>query len=130
MNTGRTDQPDRDLVAARLAAGPGHADWADFAAWRLTRWRDVTFKQFVDEGWGLVTIPEYVGPELEFVRIAPGREGRTVKAHEPVVVQTLTVRLVEGAWLVAGIGRTVAVPGWPPTEEQLPTDFGPEPRSR
>lgn len=111
---------DRDGTARAIADGPPPG-WADFADWRVQRWRDHTFRDFVTEGWGLVSVPEVAGPDVEFVRIAPGRDGRELPAGARVLVQTLTVRLVDNVWLVAGIGRTLAVPGWPPTEETLPT---------
>lgn len=126
MNTQQSvDDRSRDRVAAGIADGNGSDYWGEFAEWRLTRWREQTFKPFVEQGWGLVSIPEMAGPDVEFVRLAPGRQGRELAAGEPVLVQTLTVRLVRGSWLMAGIGRTLAIPGWPPTEHDLPTDFGP-----
>ncbi len=126
VHTGRaaTDQ-DRDGAAETLANVPGSREWTDFAEWRLARWRNGILKPFVDGGWGVVTIPEVVGPDLEFVRIALGGNARELQAGETVLAQTLTVRLIDGAWLVAGIGRTLAVPGWPPTEQELPTHLGP-----
>ena len=117
--TGLDDTPARQSVADAIADNVGHARWSAFAEWRLRRWRENTFKSFVADGWGLVSVPELVGPDLEFVRVAPGREGRELSADDPIFVQTLTVRFVEGVWLVAGIGRSLPNPGWPPYETSL-----------
>jgi hypothetical protein len=117
--TGQADTDDRDARAAALADGPPHPDWQAFSAWRLSRWRQGRFRRFVEEGWGLLTLPELVGPDLEFVRVAPGSEGGELKPGDAVVVQTLTLGFVEDEWLVAGIGRTLPSPGWPPVEETL-----------
>ncbi len=125
MITGFGEESNRDARADGIAEGPGSPDWAEFAAWRLTGWRERVFGLLVDQSWGLVSVPEYVGPDIEFVRIAPGGEARELVAGEPVVVQTLTLRLVDGAWFIAGVGRTLPVPGWPPREQELATDFAP-----
>lgn len=125
INTGLASLEDeRDVVAELVASGPGPGEWAEFEAWRLGRWRERTFKTFVDEGWGLVSIVEPVRPEVELVRFGVGREGRRLQPGEGMLAQTLTMQLIGGKWLVAGIGRTIAVPGWPPHEEPLPTDLG------
>ncbi len=116
--------PNRDRLAQDLAQGPGARNWSAFAQWRLHRWRDGTFELFPRGSWGIVTVPEVVGPDLEFVRIS-SLDQRTVAAGEAIVAQTLLVRLVDGAWLVAGIGRYQPVPGWPPSEQELPTDLTP-----
>ncbi|HLF43024.1 MAG TPA: hypothetical protein VJA46_05790 [Acidimicrobiia bacterium] len=118
------DEGSRDRVAAEIADGIDSEYWGEFVEWRLTRWRENTFRAFVDHGWGLVSIPEMAGPDVEFVRMAQGGQVRELSAGEAELVQTLTLRLVNGSWLIAGIGRTLAVPGWPPTEHELPTDFG------
>lgn len=120
--TDRADTDDRDTVAAALADGPPHPDWDSFAAWQLQKWREGRFRRFVQEGWGLLTLPELVGPDLELVRIAPGREGAELKPGDAIVVQTLTVQLVGDSWLVAGVGRSLPRPGWPPAEERLLTE--------
>ena len=120
--SGLDDDPNRQSVADAIADDVEDARWSTFADWRLRRWREITFKSFVADGWGLVSLPELVGPDLEFVRVAPGKEGRQLLAGEPIVVQTLTVRLVEGKWLVAGVGRSLPNPGWPPYETSLKTE--------
>ena len=43
--------------------------------------------------------------------------------HPPFESSLIGVRLitVEGTFLVAGIERTLAIPGWPPTEQEVAT---------
>jgi hypothetical protein len=118
----RADADDRDELAAAMAEGPPHPDWEDFSTWQLDKWRNGRFRRFVREGWGLLTLPELVGPDLELVRIAPGRDGAELKPGDAIVVQTLTVQLVGESWVVAGIGRSLPRPGWPPVEEKLVTE--------
>ena len=113
----------RDVRAATVASGPPGEDWASFSAWRLERWRERTFRRFVEQGWGLVSLVEPVRPDVVLVRLGLGRDGRRIAPGERVVAQALTMQLVDGRWMVAGVGRALAVPGWPPTEEVLPTDL-------
>jgi hypothetical protein len=126
MLTGRDGRSDRDEVAAGLVVGQPADEWSEFAAWRLGRWREITFRDLVQEGWGIVSAPEYVGPDLEFVRFAVGAVDEVTEIEGPIAAQTLTMRLaVDAVWLVAGIGRTVPRPGWPPSEDEIATEFGP-----
>lgn len=125
INTGLDAVEDeRDIVAEVVASGPGSAAWEAFATWRLGRWRTVTFKEFVEEGWGLISIVEPVRPDVVFVRFGIGRDGRRLQPGEGIIAQTVTMQFIGGRWVVAGIGRAIAVPGWPPKEEQLTTDLG------
>jgi hypothetical protein len=134
LNTDRVsiEEPD-DETAQAIVVGT-HELWHDFARERLERWRANTFAPAVEQGWGVVTLfaegedevpfPEMPAPGLEFVRLALGTaEGPvSMDAGSSWWVQTLTLRYSEQGWLVAGIGRTVAVPGWPPSEQELPTE--------
>lgn len=126
MVTGRDDPADRDDLAAGLVERRPPDLWAEFTSWRLGRWREITFVDLVEQGWGIVSIPEYVGPDLEFVRLAIGAVDDVVEVEGPIAAQTLTMRLVDGEWIVAGIGRTLPRPGWPPSEDGIPTEFGVE----
>lgn len=124
INTGAAASEDeRDIAAELVASGPGPEEWAEFEAWRLGRWRDRTFKRFVDEGWGLLSVVEPVRPDVELVRFGVGRDGRRLEPGEEMLAQAVAMQFIGATWLVAGIGRTVAVPGWPPHAERLPTDL-------
>lgn len=125
VDTGRDAPEDHcDAVAEDVASGPGAAEWPEFELWRLDRWRARTFKKFVDEGWGLISLVEPVRPDIVLIRFGLGREGRRFEPGETLVAQTLAMQFVAGRWFVAGIGPRVAVPGWPPGEEHLPTELG------
>ena len=110
---------DRDTLAAAIADRT-HPLWSKFAAWRMARWHAETFA-FLLPDWGVASIPEAATLDVEFVRLAAGTAPRPVEPGQGFVVQTLTMRLVDDRWLVAGIGRGLAVPGWPPSESDLPT---------
>lgn len=109
---------DKDMLAGVIEEG-GHPLWSKFAAWRMQRWHAETFA-FLLPGWDVVSIPEAAGPDLEFVELTSATGGDAVEAGQPLTVQTLTMRFVDQRWLVGGIGRTLAVPGWPPSEQTLP----------
>jgi hypothetical protein len=126
MVTGRDVEADPDDLAESLVDRDPPDLWAEFAQWRLGRWRDLTFAALVAQGWGIVSTPEYVGPDLEFVRLAVGAVDDVVAIEGPIAAQTLTMRLVDGEWRVAGIGRTLPRPGWPPSEDVIPTEYGVE----
>lgn len=123
IETGRDAAEDeRDAVAELVASGPGPAGWDEFATWQLRRWR-VAFEEFTEKGWGLIAMVEPVRPDVVLVRFGSGREGRRFEPGEAMVAQAVTMQLVGGRWLVAGVGCTIAVPGWPPAQERLPTDL-------
>lgn len=124
MVTGLDRQPDRDLVAVGVVARRLQTMWTEFEEWRVGRWRDLTFHEIVAKGFGVVSTPEYVGPDIEFVRLAIGSVDEPVDIEGDVMAQTLTMRFADGGWLVAGIGRSLPRPGWPPGEDEIPTDYG------
>jgi hypothetical protein len=69
--------------------------------------------------WGILgrTYPE--GPDLELVALVD-HPGGSDAAGEPLRTQFFVMRLSPtGRWRVAGIGRSLAAPGWPPTEERI-----------
>lgn len=110
---------DPDEVVRRICAREDEVLWAAFAAWRLWRWRTFTFDQFVGEDINLINVgPEAVAPDVEFVRFTTAPPG-DLPAGSQVLAQTLTMRHVDGSWLVAGIGRSLPEPGWPPSEIEL-----------
>jgi len=110
---------DKDTLAGVIEEG-GHPLWAKFAAWRMQRWHAETFA-FLLPDWGVVSIPEAAAPDIEFVRLTSATGGRAFEAGQPLTVQTLTMRFDGQRWLLGGIGRTLAVPGWPPSEQTLPS---------
>ncbi len=110
---------DKDMLAGVIEEG-GHPLWAKFAAWRMQRWHAETFA-FLLPGWGVVSIPEAAAPDIEFVGLTSATGGHAVEAGRPLTVQTLTMRFVGQRWLLGGIGRTLTVPGWPPSEQTLPS---------
>lgn len=98
--------------------GPASRHWPAFARWLIARWQTLT--EWLRGRWGVLRGVQIVAVDIELVelvtsaRIAPGAV---------YVSQKLTMRLVDdGIWLVAGIGRYLAVPGWPPTKEELPSE--------
>jgi hypothetical protein len=109
---------DKDVLAGVIAEA-GHPLWAKFAAWQVQRWHAEAFPLLL-AGWGVVSIPEAAAPDIAFVGLTSAGGGPPVEAGQPLTVQTLTMRSVDQRWLLAGIGRTVAVPGWPPSEQTLP----------
>jgi hypothetical protein len=38
-------------------------------------------------------------------------------------VQTLVMRYTAGGWRVAGVGRWLTEPGWPPPQQELPSEY-------
>jgi hypothetical protein len=110
---------DKDSLASVIEGG-GHPLWAKFAAWRMQRWHADTFA-FLLPGWGVVSIPKSAAPDIEFVGLTSGTGSHGVEAGKALIVQALTMRYVGQRWLLGGIGRTLAVPGWPPSEQTLPT---------
>ena len=110
---------DRDMLAGVIEEG-SHPLWSKFAAWRMQRWHAETFA-FLLSGWGVVSIPEAATPDVAFVGLTSTTGADAVEAGQPLTVQTLTMNFVDQRWLLGGIGRTLAVPGWPPSEQTLPT---------
>lgn len=110
---------DRVQLAESLVASVDAPRWNEFEVWRLSRWRQITFREAVERGWGVLSVPEPVGQDAEFVRICPGNEFREVAAGQTIRAYTFVARLSEDGWRVAGIGRTIPAPGWPPTERVI-----------
>lgn len=124
------NQAGDDALASSLADDQLPPDrWAQFAAWRLGRWRDIVFKDLMDREWGTLDETEPVGPDLEFAVLVIGHTAGYVDPGQQYEVQFLTMRLTDLGWLVAGVGRTVPVPGWPPSEIKVDTDQFGTPRS-
>jgi len=127
LNESVAGPEDRDDLTDELVRSTGHPAWRAFEDHRVGRWREITFADFVAQGWGVVSVPELLAWDLEYVRVAAGAEERSFEAGESFVAQTFVVRLVDGEWRIAGIGRALPVPGWPPTERVVPSDMGPPP---
>lgn len=111
------------VALARLVAdGPGHPAWIEFEEWCLGRWRRGTFSDLLD-GWGVVDIVEPAAPNIEIVRVVAGAEARQIAAGDTVLAHSFLTRFSEGSWAVAGIGRMLPRPGWPPSEVEVHSDL-------
>ena len=110
----------KDALAEALADGTSHPLWWQLAGWRIHQWRTTTLASLLP-GFCLVTVPEMPAPDVALVRLAPAAGIDAMESGRPFEVQTLTMRLVDQAWLVAGVGRSLPVPGWPPSEQDVPT---------
>jgi len=119
LETDRSDVSavDRDQLAARLALveQPSDSLWAEFAGWRLIRWREV-LPDYVSaaELRGAVSGEHATAPEIEQVWIT--HTETNVVEGSPIEAQRFLVRHVGNEWKVAGIGGVLPIPGWPPGE--------------
>jgi hypothetical protein len=108
---------DRDELASRLAIAeqPSESLWAEFAGWRLVRWREV-LPDYVTaaELRGAMSGEYLTAPEIEQVWIAH-IETKVIEGS-PIEAQRFLVRHIGNEWKVAGIGGVLPIPGWPPTE--------------
>lgn len=120
-----TDRADlgADARARAIADGDPGALWDEFEQWRLTRWLTLTWTDVVEDGFSTYSEPEFAAPEICFVRFVPGQISAQVDSDsEPMWMITFTLRYDAEGWRVAGIGRRLPVPGWPPTEVEVPSD--------
>jgi len=108
---------DRDQLAARLALvkQPSDALWAEFAGWRLIRWREV-LPDYVTAAKlrGVVSGEHVTAPEIEQVWIT--HTGTNIVKGSPIEAQRFLMRHVDSEWKLAGIGGVLPIPGWPPSE--------------
>jgi hypothetical protein len=108
------ESDNRDDLAGSIARGE-MPWWPVFAAWRLERWQNTFTSDMLE--WGTRAGHHLVSADLELVVFADHQGGR-VRAGTPALMQSFVCRLGgDGVWRVAGIGRAVARPGWPPTKD-------------
>ncbi|HEY2296142.1 MAG TPA: hypothetical protein VGH43_00325 [Jatrophihabitans sp.] len=114
------DDSHRDAEAAQLSARESsHPLFAQFYRSLVAHYQTV----YSDIGGKpcLVGTSETVGPELELIAFSSEEHVGTYGPGEPFPAHTFITRHVGGdAWLIAANARRMPVPGWPPTEQELP----------
>jgi hypothetical protein len=109
----------RDQLATALSEDqPSHALWPLFAGWRVVRWRQVLPHLLDADARSVVVIRDeapVVTPDLEVVTLTRSAE-RAIGPGEELSVQRFLVRFGTGGQRLAGIGRVLPLPGWPPSE--------------
>jgi hypothetical protein len=108
--------PEDDLAAAIVRQE--HELWPRFAAASLARWRTRTYVNAVKGPWGLLPVEEFPAVDLALIRFGAG-EWFGPRGDE-IAEFTVTTRYNGQVWPVAGLGPFLAVPGWPPVEQELP----------
>lgn len=114
------DHPDRDSHADQLSA----IDSADprfdqFYSWLVTHYQQVY--RAIDGRPCLVGTTETVGLDLELIAFSSEDHVGSYEPGEPFPAHSFITRHVgEGEWVIAANARRMPVPGWPPTEQELP----------
>lgn len=118
----------RDEFASAMAQpAPSHPLWPNLArALRREVCQGRVIDSFGDRQMGVGTNPRPVAPGLELVRLIPldvmrrDDEGNYVWPDATwVEALTLTMRLTDDGWSVAGLDHQLLVPGWPPEWREL-----------
>jgi hypothetical protein len=108
--------PEDDLAAAIVSQE--HELWPRFAVASLARWRTRTYVNAVRGPWGLLPVEEFPAVDLALIRFGTGE---WFGPHGDDIAEfTVTTRYNGQVWPVAGLGPFLAVPGWPPWEQELP----------
>ena len=114
------DDPHREAHAEELSARRStHPLFDRFYVWLVAHYQDVY--RTIDGKPCLVGATETVGVDLELVLFSSEEYVGTVEAGDQIYGHSFITRLVgEGEWVIAANARRLPVPGWPPTEQNLP----------
>ena len=122
LGTGKViaDDPDRDAHAAQLSAREStHPLFADFYSWLVAHYQDVY--RDIDGKPCLVGTTEAVGVDLELIAFSSEEHVGTYPPGEPLPAHSFITRHRCGEdWVIAANARRMPVPGWPPSEQELP----------
>lgn len=122
IDMGMSEHDGTWTAMAIASSAERHEHWGDFSDWAVRRWQQITFDQ-LQAGWGVYPELEIAGVDFVFVRaVAVGPEGRLIRAHSQILANTLILQMTGGLWQVAGIGRQLPSPGWPPQAQEIPSD--------
>ena len=113
---GSRDEYEAAVAELTSDEAPAGRWWPAFRAWRLARWQ----ARWSDvRHWGLLPESALAGPDLELVAVVDDA-ARALETGRPTRAQSFVMRLTsDRRWQVAGIGRNLAVPGWPPSEQEI-----------
>ncbi|QFZ22736.1 hypothetical protein [Saccharothrix syringae] len=117
LNTaGRVD----DRRAATLAeANPDSSDAESMLDWYIAHWRRVY--DMLAGDFGVFGAPTLVGVDMELVVLVESQHVGYVEAGGPPMAgHSFIVKLRDNDWVIAALSRRLPVPGWPPTEEEIP----------
>jgi predicted nucleic acid-binding protein len=122
LGTGQVaaDDAQRDAQAAQLSAHQStHPLFAQFYSWLIAHYQNV----YRDIGGKpcLVGTSETVGLDLELIAFTSEEYVGSYAPGEPFPAHSFITRHVSGhKWVIAANARRMPVPGWPPTEQELP----------
>ena len=114
-----------DYMAAALAQpiDDGWPEWHACMELNTARWIRA-YAAWAGDDWGVWTeddsVGDLVGANLERVTLVHGISSGRIEPGTPLLAQHFVMRRRED-WRLAGIGSVIAIPGWPPSEEPIPS---------
>lgn len=112
------DEGSRDVLAEELSSSTSHELFEPMIRDYIAHWREVY--RDLDYRPALVMTPDLAGVDLEVVSVTSDHYAGTKAAGESAPGHTFLTRWVDGQWKIAAHSRRIPVPGWPPTEEEIP----------
>jgi len=108
-----------DLAHALTPVDASHPLYMEMLADLHDFWRNA-YRGVLDES-GVVNQTNLVAPDMEIVILTPPEYIGRIDGEQPVPVHCFVTRYAESdGWVIAALSRRLPVPGWPPTERQLP----------